>query len=99
MRQYIVIWLCAVLVFSSMVLVIDQEDVVEAKVVGEGEANYVVSTPFRIDSNADLAAHANGGGDGNEGNPWIIEGYEIDGTGYGHCIYIGNTTDYFVVKD
>ncbi|MEW5937475.1 MAG: NosD domain-containing protein [Candidatus Thermoplasmatota archaeon] len=54
--------------------------------------------PFRINSNADFPIHANGGGGGSAGNPWIIENYDINGTGYGYCIYIGNTTDYFVVR-
>jgi parallel beta-helix repeat protein len=56
--------------------------------------------PIRIDSNADFTP-VNGvsGGDGSAGNPWIIENYDINGTGYGYCIYIGNTTDYFVVRD
>ncbi|MCK4266619.1 MAG: right-handed parallel beta-helix repeat-containing protein, partial [Thermoplasmata archaeon] len=31
--------------------------------------------------------------------PWIIENYDINGTGYGYCIYVGNTTDYFVVRN
>ncbi len=57
-------------------------------------------SPIRINSNADFTP-ANGvsGGDGSQANPWIIEGWDIDGTGYGYCIYIGNTTDYFVVRD
>ncbi len=38
-------------------------------------------------------------GNGSESNPWIIEDYDINGTGYGCCIYIGNTTDYAVVKN
>ncbi|MEW5937708.1 MAG: NosD domain-containing protein [Candidatus Thermoplasmatota archaeon] len=61
--------------------------------------NYIASAPFRINSNADFAAYANGGGDGSATNPWIIENYDINGTGFGYCIYIGNTTDYFVVRD
>ncbi len=99
MKQYIVIWLCAVLVFSSMVLVIDREDVVEAKVVGGDGVDYIFADPFRIDSDADFAAHANGGGNGSAGNPWIIENFMIYGNGYGYCIYIGNTTDHFIIRD
>lgn len=61
--------------------------------------SYTPHAPIRIDSNGDFAANANGGGDGSAGNPWIIENYDIDGTGVGYCIYIGNTTDYFVVRN
>ena len=99
MKRCIVIWLCVILVFSSMVMVADLEDVVEAKeVVGDG-VDYIFADPFRIDSNGDFAANANGGGDGSAVNPWIIENYNIYGTGYGYCIYIGNTTDHFIIRD
>ncbi len=56
--------------------------------------------PIRIDSNADFdEAHGVTGGNGTEANPWIIENYDINGSGYGYCIYIGNTTDYFAVRN
>jgi parallel beta-helix repeat protein len=56
-------------------------------------------SPIRIDSNTEFdAAHGVTGGNGTVWAPWIIENYEINGTGYGYCIYIGNTTDYFVVS-
>jgi parallel beta-helix repeat protein len=60
---------------------------------------YIMSTPFRINSNADFPAYANGSGNGTADNPWIIENYEIDGTGYGYCMFIGNTTEHFIVRD
>lgn len=58
--------------------------------------------PIRIDNDTDLkntAKAENWLGNGSEDNPYIIEGYEIDGSGNGSCIYIGNTTEYFVVTD
>jgi parallel beta-helix repeat protein len=60
----------------------------------------VAHDPIRINSNADFTP-ANGvtGGDGSPGNPWIIDGWVIDGTGYGYGIYIGNTTEHFVVRN
>ena len=70
----------------------------EGKIVVQNEITYITSTPIRINSNAELAAVATSG-DGSSGNPWVIEGFKIDGTGYGSCIYIGNTTDYFTVRD
>ncbi len=66
--------------------------------------NVIASTahaPIRIDSNADFAIGINGvsAGDGSAENPWIIEGWDINGTGLGDCIYIGNTTDFFEVRN
>ncbi|MBI5000746.1 MAG: right-handed parallel beta-helix repeat-containing protein [Euryarchaeota archaeon] len=58
--------------------------------------------PFRINSDAEFASMATSegwAGDGTQGNPYIIENYDIDGTGFGYCIYVGNTTDYFVVRN
>ena len=55
---------------------------------------------IRIDSNTDFdALHGVTCGSGTEADPWIIENYDINGTGYGYCLYIGNTTDYFVVRN
>ncbi len=65
------------------------------------ENDYIVRAPIRIDGNDDFAAQAadeSWPGDGSEGNPYVIEGYEIDGTGHGYGIYVGNTTMYFVVR-
>ncbi len=64
--------------------------------------NMIPHPPIRIDSDADFASTAVTEawiGDGTPANPYIIENYDIDGTGYGYCIYIGNTTDYFVVRN
>ncbi len=58
-----------------------------------------LSKAFRINSDDDFEKHANGGGNGTTNNPWIIENYDINGLDYGYCIYIGNTTDCFVVRD
>ncbi len=62
----------------------------------QASTNYA---PIRINSNSDFdAEHGITDGNGTEADPWIIEDYNINGTGYGYCIYIGNTTDYFKVK-
>ena len=69
--------------------------------IGSNEASATPrnpNTPIRINSNADFSTYANGG-DGTAGNPWILQNYVIDGSGYGYCIYIGNTTDYFILRD
>ena len=63
-------------------------------------ANHIISTPFRINGNADFATSPKvTGGDGSIGNPWVIENFEINGNGYGYCIYIGNTTQYFIIRN
>ena len=66
------------------------------------EPVYVPHLPIRINSNADFdQAHGLvnwATGNGTLSNPWIIEGWDINGTGYGYCIYVGNTTDHFEIK-
>jgi parallel beta-helix repeat protein len=56
--------------------------------------------PIRIDSNGGFTG-ANGvsGGAGTQANPYVIEGWEINGTGAGYALYIGNTTAWFVVRN
>ena len=68
-------------------------------VYGQVPSNYVSHGPIRINGNGDFAANANGGGDGTIWAPWVIQNYEIDGTGYGYCMYVGNTTDYFILRN
>ncbi|MEM2899361.1 MAG: NosD domain-containing protein, partial [Thermoplasmata archaeon] len=38
-------------------------------------------------------------GNGSISDPYIIEGWNIDGTPFGYCIYIGNTTKYFIIRN
>ena len=52
------------------------------------------------DSNADFdTEHGVIAGSGTQADPWIIEGWDINANDLGYCIYIGNTTEYFVVRD
>ena len=53
---------------------------------------------IRVDSDVALALEANNG-DGTLGNPWVIENRVISGYGQSCGIYIGNTTDYFVIRN
>jgi parallel beta-helix repeat protein len=59
--------------------------------------------PIRINSNVDFdVAHGVlnwNSGDGSLGNPWIIGGWDINGYDEEYCIYVGNTTDYFIIKN
>lgn len=59
---------------------------------------YTTHTSIRINSNANFHLF-NFNGDGSVNDPWIIENYEINGTGLGFGIYIGNTTDYFIIRN
>jgi parallel beta-helix repeat protein len=66
------------------------------------EAPYIPHLPFRINNNSEFASMAGSEGwtgDGSPANPYMIGGYDINGSGYGYCIYIGNTTVHFEVKD
>ncbi len=58
----------------------------------------VIRPPFRINANADFVGWGFPGA-GTPANPWRINGYEINGTGYGYCIYVGNTTEYFTISN
>lgn len=60
--------------------------------------NYTPREPVRIDGDSDFSDQG-WPGDGTQGNPFVIEGYEIDGEGRGNPIYIGNTSLHFVVRE
>jgi len=56
--------------------------------------------PIRINSDSEFNA-TNGvtGGNGTAGNPYIIDNWNINATGAGCGIYVGNTTKYFVIRN
>jgi parallel beta-helix repeat protein len=92
-RKVIAIWLCLTMMLGFIVIVIE--------IVPEVTA-YTSHDPFRINNNPEFASMAGlegWAGNGSFENPYIIEGYDINGNGYGYCIYIGNTTVYFVIRD
>ena len=58
--------------------------------------------PIRIDSDIDFTEDngvTDGSAAGTPGDPYVIEGWEVDGDGHGFGIYIANTTKSFVVRD
>jgi len=60
--------------------------------------------PIYINGNADFAAQASANGwtgDGTQGNPYIMEGYDIINTAIGgaSCIWIENTSVWFVIRN
>ncbi len=68
----------------------------------ENEKAYIPHGTIRINSDsefAQIAQQEGWPGDGSENDPYIIEGYEIDAQGEGNCIYIGNTTVHFIIRN
>jgi parallel beta-helix repeat protein len=105
MKKALVIGITLLMLMSSMLVMVNEstgsENPVQTSSSPELGINALVShAPIRINSNADFDAdHGVTGGNGTKDDPYIIENYDIDGSGYGYCIYIGNTTDYFVVRN
>jgi parallel beta-helix repeat protein len=85
----------ALLVLSSFVMIWSFEPAGTYTV----EAANTSHTPIRIDKDSDFTA-ANGvsGGSGTAASPYIIQDFNIDGAGWGYCIYVGNTTKHFVIR-
>jgi len=92
----------AVVSASMMALVeMSAPNTADASPIKPMDSSAVPHSPIRINSNADFGIGINGvsGGNGSAGSPWVIENWDINGTGFGYCIYVGNTTDYFVLKN
>jgi len=99
MRKILIYWLCGIMISGSLFIPFGSQEA-NGGLQHECEIRYLPSSPFRINSNADfLTSPLVTGGNGTIVSPWTIEGYEINGTGVGYCIYIGNTTDYCVIKN
>jgi parallel beta-helix repeat protein len=64
------------------------------------EIKETVHNPIHINGNSGFTS-ANGvtGGSGTQTDPYIIENWEIDGHGGTYCIWIENTTVWFVVRN
>lgn len=63
---------------------------------------YVPHARITIEGDADFESQASSEGwpgDGSELNPYIIGGYDIDGSAYRNGIAIGNTTAHFIVSE
>ncbi|MFP4143367.1 MAG: S8 family serine peptidase [Thermoplasmata archaeon] len=74
----------------------------DLKLEGTISENLTSREPIRIDSDDDFYSQAtdeNWSGNGTENDPLVIEGYDIEGGGEGHSIYIGNVSLHFTVKD
>ncbi|MFO7990988.1 MAG: right-handed parallel beta-helix repeat-containing protein [Thermoplasmata archaeon] len=105
MRKKIVMLVVVLLLTSALISglsysVVDDDSnkILGGKREHEDSGIYASHAPIRIDDNSELAAEASSGS-GTEADPYVIEGYEIDGGGHGYSLYIGNTTDHFIVRD
>jgi len=103
MKRLASILICILLTFSPTILLMNVSDYTEGLTIEYNGMDYVSHSPIRINTNSNFdAAHGVvnwATGNGSPGNPWIIENWDINGIGIGTCIFIGNTTDYFVIKD
>lgn len=97
MKRIVSIIICVFLIFSSSIMLNGVQEDVEGKDI-ENNLNYTPHAPIRIDSDADFPGIASAG-DGSEGSPWIIENWDINGTDYRYCIYIGNTTEHYIIRN
>jgi len=95
MKKIIAILLCGLMIASGFGIMLPMN-------AGSSETGvnsmYTPHAPIRINSNADFPIIATAG-NGTSPNPWIIENWEINGTGEGYCIYVGNTTEYFEIRN
>ncbi len=63
---------------------------------------YAYHDPIRINCDSDFMTVdgvANPLASGTISDPYIIENWYINGTGIGNCIFVGNTTKYFVIRN
>jgi parallel beta-helix repeat protein/VCBS repeat-containing protein len=93
MKKVFAVWLCAILMTGTVAMI-----GVNGQEMAQSQRLLAPHAPIRINSNADFPGNVTGG-DGSIGNPWIIENYEIDGTGGGYGLYIGNTTGYVIARN
>gem|GEM_PF-1785764 len=102
----VVFLVCVLMIAVNFAVVqMEKQETIENAViyrekVSKSSRDYPSREPIRIDNDAGFI-YENGvsGGSGTSDDPYIIENYSIDGKDYGCCIYIGNTTRYFVIRN
>lgn len=92
--------LCLVLILSLVISGLFVAGPADSREVAPSLSAVMGRGPIRIDNNTCFNA-TNGvtGGDGSAGNPWVLENWNINGNGTEFCIYIGNTTDHFIIRN
>ncbi len=96
-RKMIVCALAVAMLACALVPAMDEEhsieetnDVPTKMAVHKARAGYIAHSPIRINNNVEFDAQFPGR---------VISGLDIDGTGYGYCIYIGNVTGAYMITD
>ncbi len=102
-RGMLVILMLLVVVGSVMAVGTSSGHGLKAQVSEQYRASaYNTHLPIRINNNTNFtetAAREGWPGNGSAGNPIKIEGIDVNGTGYGYGIYIGNTTLHFTIEN
>lgn len=88
MKSFVAVWISAMILLSSLIVLFGCPQVRGES--GKETRLYSLHSPIRINSDIDFDTQFPGR---------VISGYDIDGTGYGYCVYIGNCSQPFTVKD
>ena len=101
--KYVPVMITMIIVTSmilSSVMVVAKPEIIEKESIPVIKQMATTHAPIRINSNSDFTA-PNGvnSGSGTFADPYIINNWIIDATGFGCGIYIGNTTKYVVIKN
>jgi parallel beta-helix repeat protein len=105
MKRFVAVLACTIIILTAIPMTIASLEMGDGMskplaLVPPPEMNYIVSEPFRINNNSDFVNSTKvTSGNGSVDNPWIIENFEIDGSDMKYCIFIGNTTDHFIIRN
>ncbi len=98
----LVVTILLLLAFSFFFVDIGSEHGSAAGPPPPGAPMYVPHDVIRIEGDAQLEINATAEGwpgDGSASDPYIIEGYDIDGQGGSNCIFISNISSHIVIRD
>ena len=100
-QKAIAVFFLAILIVSACQITNTRADTKSQNMI-LAEVKGTVHAPIHITSNSDFASQASANGwpgDGTQGNPYMIDGYDIDGQGGTYCIWIENTSVWFVIRN
>jgi parallel beta-helix repeat protein len=100
-QRAIAVFFLAILIVSACQITNTTADTKSQNMI-VAEVKGTPHAPIHITSNSDFASQASANGwpgDGSQGNPYIIDGYDIDGQGGTYCIWIENTDVWFVIRN
>jgi len=85
--------------FSSVAIFIGTENASGGAAAHARPLGYTPHDPCRINGNAEFSTSpCRTGGSGTQGDPYVIEGWDIDGSDQRYALYIGNTTSHFIAR-